>query len=152
MVNGCNVTATGLMVEHFQKNQVVWNGELGTTVYYQSEFPYDVPTQADWMDGESNGHASYVVAPGIRSHQATGLAIYGLFFAGLSQPTPSHIRVSAAIKAPVADHVRFAALSSAIIVAGAIDHVINTTGQSVDATSPNELVPGMTAVTRLASC
>ena len=58
VVNGSNVTATGLMVEHFQRNQVVWNGELGTTVYYQSEFPYDVPTQAEWMDGESNGHPS----------------------------------------------------------------------------------------------
>ncbi|WP_457101890.1 adenylyl cyclase [Microbacterium sp. P5_E9] len=151
VVNGCNVTATGLMVEHFQKNQVVWNGELGTTVYYQSEFPYDVPAQVEWMDGESSGHPSYVVAPGVKSHQGTGLAIYGLFFAGLSRPTPSHIRVSAAVTAPVAEHVRFTALSSAIIVAGAIDHVINTTGQSVDATSPNSLVPGMTAVTRLAS-
>ena len=151
VVNGSNVTATGLMVEHFQRNQVVWNGELGTTVYYQSEFPYDVPAQAEWMDGESNGHPSYVVAPGVKSHQATGLAIYGLFFAGLSQPTPSHIRVSAASTAPVADHVRFTALSSAIIVAGGIDHVINTTGPSVHATSPNELVPGMSAVTRLAS-
>jgi len=150
VVNGRNVTATGLMVEHFQRNQVVWNGELGTTIYFQSEFPYDVPTQADWMDGESNGHASYVVAPGVKSHHATGLAIYGLFFAGLSAATPSHIRVSAAITAPVADDVRFEALSTAIIMAGAIDHVINTTGPSVDATSPNALVPGMTAVTRLA--
>lgn len=152
VVNGRNVTATGLMVEHFQKNQVVWNGELGTTIYYQSEFPYDVPAQEEWMDGESNGHPSYVVAPGVKSHQGTGLAIYGLFFAGLSHPIPTHIRVSAAVKAPVADHVRFTALSSAIIVAGAIDHVINTTGPSVDATSPNSLVPGMTAVTRVDWC
>lgn len=151
VVNGCNVTATALMVEHFQKNQVVWNGELGTTIYFQSEFPYDVPTQADWMDGESNGYASYVVSREVQSHHGTGLAIYGLFFAGLSQPTPAHIRVSSAATAPVADHVRFAALSAAIIIGGAIDHVINTTGQSVDATSPNDLVPGMTAVTRLAS-
>jgi hypothetical protein len=79
------------------------------------------------------------------------LAIYGLFFAGLSQPTPAHIRVSSASRAPIADHVKFAALSSAIIVAGAIDHVINSTGPSVEATAPNDLVPGMTAVTRMAS-
>ena len=48
IVNGDNVTATGLFVEHFQQYNIIWNGEHGTTILYQNELPYDPPTQADW--------------------------------------------------------------------------------------------------------
>ncbi|MGA3082224.1 MAG: coagulation factor 5/8 type domain-containing protein, partial [Terracidiphilus sp.] len=40
VVNGANVTALGLAVEHFQGEQVVWNGNGGETIFYQSEMPY----------------------------------------------------------------------------------------------------------------
>ena len=46
VVNGDNVTATGLFVEHFQKYNVIWNGENGKTVFFQNELPYDAPNQA----------------------------------------------------------------------------------------------------------
>ncbi|HEY9378778.1 MAG TPA: coagulation factor 5/8 type domain-containing protein, partial [Jiangellaceae bacterium] len=49
IVNGDNVTATGLFVEHFQEYNTIWNGENGVTILYQNELPYDPPTQADWM-------------------------------------------------------------------------------------------------------
>ena len=45
IVNGNDVTAYGLFVEHHQKFQVVWNGERGRTYFYQSEIPYDPPDQ-----------------------------------------------------------------------------------------------------------
>jgi hypothetical protein len=45
VVNGANVTAYGLAVEHFQKSETVWNGQGGTVVF-QNENPYDVPNQA----------------------------------------------------------------------------------------------------------
>ena len=51
MVNGDNVLATGLFVEHYQKYQVVWNGNGGKTIFFQNEMPYDPPNQAAWMNG-----------------------------------------------------------------------------------------------------
>ncbi len=150
VVNGDNVTATGLMVEHFQKNQVIWNGEKGRTVYYQSEFPYDPPTQAAWMNGAKEGYASYVVSPGVKSHDATGLAIYGLFFGGLFGPAHVQIQASSGIEAPVEESVNFTSMATAIIVAGGIKHVINDTGDGVQAATPNGAF-GMTSATRLAT-
>jgi hypothetical protein len=55
VVNGDRVTATGLFVEHYQKEQVLWNGSGGETIFYQSELPYDPPSQSAWMDGSANG-------------------------------------------------------------------------------------------------
>ena len=48
IVNGDNVTAYGLFVEHFQKYEVIWNGESGRTIMFQNEMPYDPPNQAAW--------------------------------------------------------------------------------------------------------
>src|SRR4051794_9058363 len=58
VVNGDDVTATGLFVEHFQQYNTVWNGEDGTTILYQNELPYDPPTQADWMHDGVNAWAA----------------------------------------------------------------------------------------------
>ena len=46
VVNGDNVLATGLFVEHFQKDDVVWNGDGGRTIMFRNELPYDPPDQA----------------------------------------------------------------------------------------------------------
>ena len=51
IVNGDNVTAYGLFVEHYQKYELIWNGENGKTIFFQNEMPYDPPTQAAWRDG-----------------------------------------------------------------------------------------------------
>ena len=50
IVNGDNVTAFGLFVEHYQKYQVIWNGENGQVIFFQNEMPYDPPSQAAWME------------------------------------------------------------------------------------------------------
>ena len=46
IVNGDNVTAYGLFVEHYQKYETIWNGNGGTVVFFQNEMPYDPPNQA----------------------------------------------------------------------------------------------------------
>jgi hypothetical protein len=51
VVNGNNVTAYGLFVEHHQQFQVLWNGNGGRTYFYQSEIPYDPPDQASYTSG-----------------------------------------------------------------------------------------------------
>jgi hypothetical protein len=58
VVNGDNVTALGLAAEHYQQEQVLWNGSGGETIFYQSELPYDVPSQSAWMDGCAYGFPS----------------------------------------------------------------------------------------------
>lgn len=42
VINGDNVIAYGLAAEHTLGHMVEWNGNNGMTVFYQSEFPYDV--------------------------------------------------------------------------------------------------------------
>jgi hypothetical protein len=76
VINGDNVTATGLFVEHFQKYNTVWNGDKGTTILYQNELPYDPPTQADWMNGKVEGYAGYKVGDKVRNHQLYGAGVY----------------------------------------------------------------------------
>jgi hypothetical protein len=77
VVAGDNVTIHGLFVEHFQSFQTLWNGNNGTTVFYQSELPYDPPNQASWMNGSENGFPSYKVNGS--GHVAKGMGIYANF-------------------------------------------------------------------------
>ncbi|ADV82529.1 malectin domain-containing carbohydrate-binding protein [Terriglobus saanensis] len=84
VVNGDNVTALGLAVEHYQQSQVQWNGNNGETIFYQSEDPYDVPSQGAWMDGSMNGYPSYEVTSAVCNHTAYGLGIYSFFNQGVA--------------------------------------------------------------------
>jgi hypothetical protein len=101
VVNGDNVTALGLAVEHYEAEQVVWNGNGGETIFYQSEMPYDVPSQAAWMNGSVDGYASYNVAPAVTTHQAYGIGVYSYFSQGVA------IIANSGISAPVAAGVTF---------------------------------------------
>jgi fibronectin type 3 domain-containing protein len=101
VVNGDNVTALGLAVEHYEAAQVQWNGEGGETIFYQSEMPYDVPSQSAWMDGSIDGYASYNVSPSVTTHQAYGLGVYSFFNQGVN------IVANSGILAPVANGVKF---------------------------------------------
>ncbi|MFI6762799.1 adenylyl cyclase [Micromonospora sp. NPDC050417] len=79
VVNGDDVTAYGLFVEHYQKYQTIWNGEDGRTIFYQSELPYDPPSQAAWSSPTGKGYASYKVDRHVREHEAWGLGVYSYF-------------------------------------------------------------------------
>ena len=84
IVNGDNVTAYGLFVEHFQKYEVIWNGNGGTDVFFQNEMPYDVPSQDAWMEAPGiDGYAAFKVAPSVTSFQGFGMGSYSFFNQGL---------------------------------------------------------------------
>lgn len=74
VVNGENVMAYGLAVEHTLKDLTTWNGDSGQVYFYQSEFPYDV-TQAY---GDSN-YVSYRVGSDVKNHIAYGIGAYTFF-------------------------------------------------------------------------
>jgi hypothetical protein len=129
VVNGGDVIATGLFVEHYQGYDVVWNGENGKTIMFQNEMPYDPPNQAAWGHDGVLGFASYKVADSVRTHEAWGLGSYCFFNV---DPT---IHASRAFEVPVTPGVRMHDLLDLSITAhGVIDHVINDVG---DPTSPN---------------
>jgi hypothetical protein len=123
VVNGNNVTAYGLFVEHHQQFQVVWNGNAGRTYFYQSEIPYDPPNQASYKSAPgTDGWASYKVAGNVTSHQAWGLGIYSVF-------THSGIVLTRAIEVPQRPGVNFHhMITVALGNHGAIMHVINDEG------------------------
>ena len=75
-MNGDNVTATGLFVEHFQKYNVIWNGERRPYVFFQNELPYDPPNQAAWQHDGVLGYAAFKVADYVQSSQSYGRGSY----------------------------------------------------------------------------
>jgi hypothetical protein len=129
VVNGDNVTATGLFVEHYQKYEVIWNGENGRTIMFQNEMPYDPPDQAAWQHDGVLGFASYKVADSVKTHEGWGLGSYCFFNV---DPT---IHAARAFEVPVTSGVKLHdILDLSITNHGTIDHVVNDYG---DPTSPN---------------
>ncbi|GAB3396014.1 RICIN domain-containing protein [Humibacter soli] len=138
VVNGDEVEANGLFVEHYQQAQTVWNGNDGTTVFYQSELPYDPPTQSAWMDGGRDGYASYQVANGVTSHHAYGLGIYSFFDPTREAGgTDQNVFAESAIQSPVNPNVAFHHVVTQFLNGGGgITHEVNNAGNTVSATSP----------------
>ena len=84
IVNGDDVTAYGLAVEHYQKTEVIWNGQGGTDIFFQNEMPYDPPSQAAWMASrKSDGYPAFFVAPRVRTFTGYGLGSYCFFNQGI---------------------------------------------------------------------
>jgi len=84
IVNGADVTAYGLAVEHYQKTEVIWNGADGTDIFFQNEVPYDPPSQAAWMAGPNfDGYPAFFVAPWVRTFSGYGLGSYCFFNQGI---------------------------------------------------------------------
>jgi len=122
-VNGDNVTADGLFVEHYQKYNVVWNGQGGKTIFFQNELPYDPPNQAAYMNGSTRGYAAYKVADGVTSHEAWGVGSYCYF-----NVDPSIVDEHS-FEVPNNAGVRFHDLLTVSLGGnGVINHVINSTG------------------------
>jgi hypothetical protein len=123
IVDGDSVTAYGLFVEHYQKTEVIWNGENGTTIMFQNEMPYDPPDQASWSHDGINGFASYKVAGDVRSHQGWGLGAYCFF-----EVNPSIVNAHA-FEVPNTSGVQFHDLLTVSLGGvGTIEHVINDIG------------------------
>jgi len=137
VVNGDDVTAYGLFVEHYQRYEVIWNGEDGRTIFFQNEMPYDPPNQAAWTHDGVNGFAAYKIADGVKRHEAWGLGSYCFFNV---DPT---IHATRAFEVPVASGVRLHdILTVSLGGVGTIDHVVNDTGAAAQgaATIPVNIV------------
>ncbi|KAB8166464.1 coagulation factor 5/8 type domain-containing protein [Streptomyces sp. 3MP-14] len=124
IVNGDDVTAYGLFVEHYQDYQVFWNGERGRTYFYQSEMPYDPPNQESWMNGSTRGFASYKVNDAVTDHRAWGLGVYCFFNANPSVVSERGIEVPQAPGVAL-EHLLAVSLGGGT---GTIEHVVNDTG------------------------
>ncbi|MFJ4199537.1 discoidin domain-containing protein [Streptomyces sviceus] len=75
-VNGDDVLATGLFVEHFNKYDVLWSGERGRTIFFQNEKAYDAPNAAAITHDGIVGYAAYKVVDTVTQHEAWGLGSY----------------------------------------------------------------------------
>ncbi|WP_335982984.1 MULTISPECIES: hypothetical protein [Streptomycetaceae] len=136
-VNGDDVLADGLFVEHYQKYEVVWNGQGGRTIFFQNENPYDPPDQASWMSSSGvDGYAAYKVADDVTSHEAWGLGSYCYFNVN---PAVNNYH---AFEAPDTAGVKFHdALTVSLGGVGTITHVINDTGAvTASDTTPTDVV------------
>ncbi len=123
VVNGADVTATGLFVEHYQKFDVIWNGEGGTTVFFQNELPYDAPNQAAYQHDGILGYAAFKVADTVKTFQGYGMGSY------VFTPVDPTIHISHSYEVPVTPGVQLHdILTLCLSGAGTIDHVVNSTG------------------------
>ncbi|MFF6961537.1 chitobiase/beta-hexosaminidase C-terminal domain-containing protein [Streptomyces sp. NPDC088197] len=137
IVNGANVLATGLFVEHYQKYEVVWNGQGGKTIFFQNEMPYDPPNQAAWVNPNGqNGYAAYKVGANVTTHEAWGLGSYCYF-----NVNPA-VNSYHAFEVPNTSGVKFhSALTVSLGGVGTITHVINDTGAvTASNTTPSNVV------------
>ncbi|WP_405009865.1 ricin-type beta-trefoil lectin domain protein [Kitasatospora sp. NBC_01539] len=130
VVNGRNVTSYGLFVEHFQKTQVIWNGNGGRTYFFQNELPYDPPNQAAFKNGSTNGYPAYKVGSSVTGHEAWGLGSYAYF-----NVNPSVVE-DHSFEAPQTSGVKFHDMVTVVLGgAGTISHIINGTGATVTPSS-----------------
>jgi hypothetical protein len=85
IVNGNNVTAYGLFVEHYQKTEVIWNGDNGTEVFFQNEMPYDPPAQAAWRESpDVDGFSAFKVGDAVTHFHGYGMGSYCYFNQGVA--------------------------------------------------------------------
>jgi hypothetical protein len=123
IINGDDVIAYGLFVEHYQKWQTLWLGERGRTIFYQSEMPYDPPSQAAWTSPTGLGWASYKVGPNVKHHEAWGLGVYCFFNQGVD------IRAARGIEVPQTPDVKFHDMVTVFLTgSGGIEATINDRG------------------------
>lgn len=127
IVNGDNVTATGLFVEHFQTYNTLWNGENGRVILYQNELPYDPPTQADWTQPNGTlGYPGYKVADKVKTHALDGGGVYVF-----NQNNPSIVTANG-FEVPQKPGVRLHHIMTVNLSAGTLQHVVNGTGTPAD--------------------
>ena len=129
VVNGDNVTATGLFAEHYQKYNVLWTGQRGQTIFFQNEMPYDAPDQAAWSNHGRPGYPGYTVANSVRTHVAYGLGSYIYTNVNPSLHSANGFQVPNTPGVVMHDMVTIS-----LNAAGTIDHVIDGVGAAVTPT------------------
>jgi len=139
IVNGDNVTAYGLFVEHYQKYQVIWNGENGRVVFFQNEMPYDPPSQAAWMEAPGvDGWAAFKVADTVTSFSGYGMGSYSFFNQGADIFAAHAFEVPTSLPASSLHDLLTIFLSTS--GSGGILNVVNDTGGSSTIVNPDAAV------------
>jgi hypothetical protein len=138
VVTGSGVTAYGLAVEHYQKNEVIWSGQGGTDIFFQNELPYDPPSQSDWMASPTqNGYPAFSVSPNVRTFQGYGMGSYVVFI-----QTTATLHDAEAIQAPRTPGVQFHNVFGVWISgSGGLDSIVNGAGGPVTSTNPGTVEP-----------
>jgi hypothetical protein len=137
VVNGDDVTAYGLFVEHYQQYEVIWNGDRGTVVFFQNEMPYDPPSQAAWMEAPGvDGWAAFKIADSVTRFSGYGMGSYSFFNQGVD--------IFAAHAFEVPDTLPPGSLHDLLTIfldpsngKGGILNVVNNTGGSSTAANPD---------------
>src|SRR5580692_12149264 len=136
VVNGDNVTAYGLFIEHYQRYEVIWNGNGGTDIFLQNEMPYDAPSQAAWMEAPGvNGYAAFKVANHITRFSGYGLGSYSFFNQGINIYAANAFEVPSSLAAKSMNDLLSIFLSTS--GSGGILNVINNTGGSSTIANPD---------------
>ena len=137
IVNGDNVTAYGLFVEHYQKYEVIWNGNNGSTIFFQNEMPYDPPSQAAWMEAPGvDGWAAFKVANTVSSFSGYGMGSYSFFNQGVDIFAANAFEVPTTLP-PASLHDLLTIFLDASVGKGGILNVINNTGGSSTIANPD---------------
>jgi hypothetical protein len=127
VVNGDHVDAVGLLVEHYQKYQVIWNGNDGSDIFFQSEMPYDVPSQAAWMANRStDGYAALKISPKVRTFAGYGMGVYSFFNQGINIDAAHAFEVPT--RSGVELHDLLTIFLDSTVGLGGIREVVNSTG------------------------
>jgi hypothetical protein len=137
IVNGDNVTAYGLFVEHYQKYEVIWNGQHGSTIFFQNEMPYDPPTQEAWMEAPGvDGWAAFKIADTVTSFSGYGMGSYSFFNQGVNIFAAHAFEVPASLPASSL-HDLLTIFLDPVAGSGGILNVVNDTGGSSTAANPD---------------
>ena len=137
VVNGDDVTAYGLFVEHFQKYEVIWNGNRGTVVFFQNEMPYDPPSQAAWMEAPGvDGWAAFKIADSVTSFSGYGMGSYSFFNQGIDIFAAHAFEVPDTLP-PGSLHDLLTIFLDPSVGKGGILNVVNDTGGSSTAANPD---------------
>ena len=131
-VTGNTVTAYGLAVEHYQKNEVIWSGQGGTDIFFQNEMPYDPPSQSAWMASPTqDGYPAFLVTGNVKTFQGYGMGSYIVFI-----QTTATLFADAAFQAPKTPGVQFHDLLIVYLGGtGGDKSIINGVGGPVTSTS-----------------
>ena len=137
IVNGDNATAYGLFSEHYQKYEVIWNGNGGTVIFFQNEMPYDPPSQAAWMEAPGiDGWAAFKVANTVTSFSGYGMGSYSFFNQGVDIFAANAFEVPGTLPAGSL-HDLLTIFLDASVGKGGILNVVNNTGGSSTAANPD---------------
>jgi hypothetical protein len=110
--------------------QTQWNGNGGADYFYQSEMPYDPPSQSAWMDGSSDGYPSIAVANSVTSFQGYGLGVYCYF------DVNSSVVSANALTSPTTSGVQWHDMVTVSLGGvGTIEHIVNGLGGTVNSGS-----------------